>query len=281
MSHGDLEIKAKSLVKDLADNCFSQNGIGSMSISIYDTAWIATISKKVAGKTEWLVPESFQFLLDSQLPNGSWDSYASEVDGILNSMAALLALKTHAKAPQNAGPHLSEDLNSRILKTTISLQLMLSEWNVETTVHVGFEILVPSLLNLLEDEGVCFDFKGRRLLMALNKEKLAKIDVRMLYGAKASTLLHSLEAFIGKIDFDQISHQKVLGSMMASPSSTAAYLMHTSCWDLEAEAYIRTVVAIGLGRGNGSVPPAFPITTFEVSWVLYFLVILSSDMLTR
>ncbi|KAF2820523.1 hypothetical protein CC86DRAFT_237655, partial [Ophiobolus disseminans] len=55
---------------------------------------------------------------------------------------------------------------------------------------------------------------------------LAKLDPSLLYGPVQTTALHSLEAFIGKIDFTKLRHRKVKRSMLGSPSSTAAYLMN-------------------------------------------------------
>jgi hypothetical protein len=52
---------------------------------------------------------------------------------------------------------------------------------------------------------------------------------------------------------------------MGSPSSTAAYLMHASVWDDEAEAYLRKILKYSAGRANGSVPCAWPTSVFEVS----------------
>lgn len=69
------------------------------------------------------------------------------------------------------------------------------------------------------------------------------------------------------IDFDKVAHHKVHGSMMASPSSTAAYLLNVSNWDDEAEAYLRQVIKSGAGRGSGGVPSAYPSMHFEYSWV--------------
>ncbi|KAL2015847.1 hypothetical protein VTK56DRAFT_4694 [Thermocarpiscus australiensis] len=77
------------------------------------------------------------------------------------------------------------------------------------------------------------------------------------------TAVHSLEAFTDKIDFDKVAHHKVNGSMMGSPSSTAAYLMNASHWDKEAEAYLRHVIKAGTGQGNGGLPSAYPFTYFE------------------
>lgn len=84
------------------------------------------------------------------------------------------------------------------------------------------------------------------------------------------TLTHSLEAFIGKIDFDQIVQHKVSGSMFGSPSSTAAYLMNASAWDDEAEDYLRQVIRKSVGQGSGGVPGVYPTTHFEYTWVSTF-----------
>ncbi|KAF7904155.1 hypothetical protein EAF00_001489 [Botryotinia globosa] len=71
---------------------------------------------------------------------------------------------------------------------------------------------------------------------------MAKFHPEVLYRPTKTTLLHSLEAFIGKIDFDRIVHHKIHGHFMASPSSTAAYLMNCSVWDQETEVYLRSAI---------------------------------------
>ncbi|KAL9097265.1 MAG: hypothetical protein Q9165_000692 [Trypethelium subeluteriae] len=103
---------------------------------------------------------------------------------------------------------------------------------------------------------------------AQRKAKLSKLPPEKLYQTAPSTLLHSLEAFFvdEDFDYDKIKHQKKDGSMMGSPSATAAYLMRSSIWDDEAEAYLRLAVEAGSGRGNGGVPSAFPSTIFEFTW---------------
>lgn len=55
---------------------------------------------------------------------------------------------------------------------------------------------------------------------------------------------------------------RIVLDKMASPSSTAAYLMHTTTWDNEAEDYQRHVISEGEGRGGGGVPSALPSTHF-------------------
>ncbi|KAH8892550.1 hypothetical protein GQ53DRAFT_746074 [Thozetella sp. PMI_491] len=55
--------------------------------------------------------------------------------------------------------------------------------------------------------------------------------------------------------------------MMASPSSTAAYLMHVTDWDDEVETYLKHVIQYGVGSNSGAVPSAFPSMFFEYTWV--------------
>lgn len=161
----------------------------------------------------------------------------------------------------------ADDLGLRIHKAFSFLQSSLQAWDVKSSLHVGFEILIPAHLAMLEGFGLNFSFPCRTALMALNKKKLAKFDPQLLYGRQKTTLLHSLEAFVGKVDFNRVRHHAVGGSMMASPSSTAAYLMHSSPWDDAAEAYIRNCISHGSGQGSGGVPSAYPTTIFEITWI--------------
>jgi hypothetical protein len=57
------------------------------------------------------------------------------------------------------------------------------------------------------------------------------------------------------------------GSMMGSPSSTAAYLMNVSQWDDAAERYLRDAIENGNRLYEGMVTNVFPISTFEFAWV--------------
>ncbi|UPL02788.1 hypothetical protein LCI18_013722 [Fusarium solani-melongenae] len=96
--------------------------------------------------------------------------------------------------------------------------------------------------------------------------KMDRFDVEVLYSKKPSSALHSLEAFLGEVEFDRVSHHLYHGSMLASPSSTAAYLMGTSKWDDEAESYLKHAVRAGAGHGDGGIPGTYPTTHFECSW---------------
>lgn len=260
---------ARSLIQRALRDYDDQYGFGTMTCAAYDTAWVSLVTKTVDGQKQWLFPECFQYLLATQSDDGGWSvGMGAQIDGILNTAAPLLALKRHTAEPLQL-QHDAQDIANRIEKATASLRSQLAAWDVSTTDHVSFEIIVPAMLDLLEkeDPSLAFDFEAKTPLMKIHDAKMSRFRPEFLYGTRRMTALHSLEAFIGKIDFDKVLHHKVQGSMLGSPSSTAAYLMHASQWDDESETYLRHVIKSAAGRGNGGVPSAFPSTHFEYSWV--------------
>ena len=259
--------EAKAVIKRLAYQVEHRESISSFSSSVYDTAWLAMVCKSDSD-TIWLFPQCFNYLLETQTQDGGWPAYASEMDGILNTMAATIALQMHGKRPDLNGAPFPNDIASRVFKAEKYLRERLQAWDVSSTIHVGFEILVPTLLELLEKDSKKFEFPGRQTLLTLNQSKLSRYRPEALYDERKTTLIHSLEAFVGKIDFDRVAHHlDERGSMMASPSATAAYLVYCSKWDESAENYLRNVVALGSGKGSGGVPSAFPTSIFEITWV--------------
>ncbi|CAL8578037.1 hypothetical protein XPA_003839 [Xanthoria parietina] len=232
------------------------------------------ITKVDDGQRSWLFPESFQLLLDQQLPTGRWEQYASGADSIINTLASLLALTKHQRQPSIGGcPSIASELDLRICNARRELSQMLQLWDVKSTRNVAFEIIVPALLEYLGEESITFSFPGYDVLQTLRSAKLGGFDHKVLYKNEASSVLHSLEAFVGKLDFDRVTHHKVQGSMMASPSSTAAYLMNVTEWAYDAEEYLRNAVQTCQGDKPGGVPSAFPTSIFEMAWVLSTLLL--------
>jgi hypothetical protein len=256
--------QAQALVAGLAKALTLGDGVGSMSPSVYDTAWLSMVQYPLGHPKahEWAFPGCFDFVLDSQRPSGAWESYASETDGILNTAAALLALRKHIKACPD-----EQDWSARAQRAEDALRGMLEAWKVDSTDQVGFEMLVMQHVVLLANEGIALDFSDMIKLRLLCDSKLAKLPASLVFKTP-STLLHSLEALIGHVDFDQAKKWKEPnGSMMSSPSSTAAYLMQASVWDEEAEAYLNRVLNRVPGCTKRNVPPAWPTTIFEITWV--------------
>ncbi|KAK8109443.1 Ent-kaurene synthase [Apiospora kogelbergensis] len=255
-----LSIRSNDMLSDIASRCSVGSGFGSMSPSIYDTAWISMI-RKPDGK--YLFPDSFKFLLDHQLPSGAWISYASPIDGILNTAAALLALR------QRISDELYEGGLTEISdRAEVALTALLEAWDVSSCDQVGFEVLVIRHLTMLQDQQVTITFPQYYKLQKLYDAKMSHATVSRIYKTR-STFLHSLEGLSGLIDFDRLRcWLEEDGSMMGSPSSTAAYLMYSSVWDERAVAYLERVVANGSGNGDGSVPCAWPTSIFEVAWAV-------------
>ncbi|KAK2036119.1 ent-kaurene synthase [Colletotrichum somersetense] len=268
----ELSHEAVLLLKDALKGFDDFYGAGSMSCAVYDTAWVSLVTKSEPGGKRWLFPDSFRVLLEKQNADGSWDSAPSEIDGILNTAAGLLSLKRHSTAPLQIAIS-EEDLQERLALAATSLKAQLDAWDVSLTQHVGYEIILPSLLKLIREEGLEINqWNGETELMAAQAAKLSRFKPEFLYDKMPSTALHSLESFVGIIDFDKVAHHKVRGAIMSSPSATAAYLMNVSTWDDEAEQYLKDVVARGPGNGWGGVPSAFPSTNFEYSWILSTLI---------
>ncbi|KAH7304690.1 aphidicolan-16beta-ol synthase [Stachybotrys elegans] len=265
--------EATQMIKGAVGAYDDKYGYGTMSCAIYDTAWVSMVTKPIDGQQQWLFPECFRYVLDHQLPDGSWGvNRKAQIDGILNTSAGLLALARHRSAPasERQTQPMDCDLEDRIIRARSSLQAQLMEWDVSKTDHVGFEMIVPAMLQYLDREGFTFDFPSKAPLMGVYSAKMARFKPEFLYSPVRITAVHSLESFIGTIDFDRVAHHKVNGSMLGSPSSTAAYLMHVSQWDDEAEAYLAHVVKTAAGHGSGGVPSAYPSTYFEYSWASRF-----------
>ncbi|PQE28126.1 ent-kaurene synthase protein [Rutstroemia sp. NJR-2017a BBW] len=244
----DYHKEAAEIIAVLADSCSEAQLIGSMSTSTYDTAWVSIVSKPDGAELRWLFPESFQIVLDSQSLDGGWNGPGSETDTILNSLAAPLVLCRHHTAPTHTNGNNPPDLLSRISKD-----------------QVGFEIISPSIINSLRSFGICL--YEPPVLLSLQAQKLRGFYWNLLYGSRQLALLHSLEAFDSLIDFDRLSHHMRNGSFLGSPSSTAAYLMNSSVWSIEAEQYLQPVFQKGTGQSSGKFPSAFPSANFELSWV--------------
>ncbi|MDI1485694.1 MAG: hypothetical protein OHK93_003883 [Ramalina farinacea] len=259
------------LVRQLVDEHDPQYGVGSMTCSVYDTAWVSMISKSLDGSTKWLFPSAFEYLLKTQHHDGGWHSSSSDIDGILNTLAALLALCKHSAAPLQIQSPAQDDLKHRQDRAAYYLEAKLSHWDISATFSDGFEILVPKLLDLLSAEGCEFHFPGLNLLLDLGDTASQRVNPALLYATTRSSTAKLIEGLIGELDFDRVSHHKISGSIMASPASTAAYLIYSSTWDNEAEAYLDHILSAGDERSIGAVPAQYPTTVFEVTQALSIL----------
>jgi len=204
-------------------------------------------------------PESFSYIYEAQASDGKWDGDGSLIDTIVNTLACLLALKVHEASD-------GRDIASRARAAQQYLVGALRQWDVMETERVAYEMIVTSLLKQLEGYGIMFDFPHKDLLYTMYSTKLSKLDWEAIY-ARNSSLLHCMEAFVGTADFDRMPHLLRDGNFMATPSTTAAYLIHATKWDERAEDYLRHVIKVYAPHGRGVVPNLWPMTFFEIVWV--------------
>ncbi|KAK2038154.1 ent-kaurene synthase [Colletotrichum somersetense] len=264
----DIDQQAACLTRQLLDDSGPDQGAGSMTPSIYDTAWLALVKKRNAdGEQQWLFPECFQYIVDTQLADGGWEAHRSHVDGILNTAASLLALRRHASEPLQVASVPAAEVQDRVDRASAALQSKLYAWDVTKSTHFNCEIILPTLLDLLKKEGVSFEFQGEATLMEAHEAKMSAFGPECLYGKERVAALHFLEAFMGRINYGKVAHHKVDGGFMRSPSSTAAYLIGSTdpAWDDEAEGYLANVL---MRTGGKSVPCAFPSADLESATVL-------------
>ncbi|KAK1566052.1 terpenoid cyclases/protein prenyltransferase alpha-alpha toroid [Colletotrichum navitas] len=266
---------AKDVIRRLSCISDEKYSFSTASCEPYNTAWVAMVTKTSNGQKKWLFPECFYNLLKTQAEDGSWARHPqTQTTGVLGTAAALLALLKHLKEPLQVYDVSADELRKRVALGTESLRTQLQDWDdAQRTNHIGVELIAPALFAYLEQEdpSMRFQFPARAALQEMYEAKMARFKPEHLYKQKVSTAAHSLEAFIGKIDFDRVSGHLWHGSMMASPSATAVYLMHASVWDDEAEGFLRHVLEAGAGHGDGGVPGTFPTSYFEYSWVVVTL----------
>ncbi|XP_042491504.1 (-)-kolavenyl diphosphate synthase TPS28, chloroplastic-like [Macadamia integrifolia] len=114
---------------------------GEISISAYDTAWVALV-KDINGSGVPQFPSSLQWIVENQLPDGSWgDRFIFFAhDRILNTLACVIALKSW-----NIYPELCE-------KGMMFIRENMSKLENENEEHmpIGFEIAFPSLVEIAE-----------------------------------------------------------------------------------------------------------------------------------
>lgn len=260
----------KELVNKILEAHPQLSQLSSFTPTVYDSAWLSMLYKPIEESSRatvvQLFPECFEYILTEQENGGGWGCYGSCFDALLNSLAGLLALIVYRKTCGTTFGKI--DIAVRIADATASLEKALMEWDINATVQVGFEILVTGLLSQLQSLEINFEFDNRPCLQRLYQKKMQKFVPEMIYSKKQTTILHSLEALVGVIDFDRVAHHcSQETGILASPSATAVYLIHATRWDDGAERYLRTVVGAAGQESKGGIPSAFPTCIFEITWV--------------
>jgi halimadienyl-diphosphate synthase len=227
-----------------------------LSNTAYDTAWVAAVPAVDDRRTSRF-PSSLQWLVDHQLPDGSWGGMIRyEHDRILCTLAALAPLAIFGRRTRD------RDSIAAGLRYLWQRGHLLS---AEAVQPVGFELLLPTLVERARQAGLCVP-PHLDIYSAERDQKLHLIPPGVLYSPE-TTVAHSLEFLGDRADPNGLrAAQGGNGAIGNSPAATAFFLARSN----EAKAF--QYLDACLARSNGSaVPVLHPCETFELLWTAYHL----------
>ncbi|XP_058211642.1 ent-copalyl diphosphate synthase 1-like [Rhododendron vialii] len=231
-------------------------GDGEISVSAYDTAWVALLEDK-EGSGAPQFPSSLQWIANNQHQDGSWgDSSIFEAhDRIISTLVCVIALKSWNIHPDKSEKGLS------FIKENIN---KLEDEDAEH-MPIGFEVAFPSLIERARKLDIQVPDDSDPILQeiyARRNLKLTRIPKDIMHKV-ATTLLHSLEGLMHGLEWEKLLKlQCPDGSFLFSPSSTAFALMETK--DDNCLRYLTTAVQ----KFNGGVPNVYPVDLFERMWAV-------------
>nr|UTR36782.1 CPS6 [Tripterygium wilfordii] len=250
-----LEVSLENQIRQGVDIVKSMLGSiedGEISISAYDTAWVALVENiHHPGSPQF--PSTLQWIANNQLPDSSWgdpDMFLTH-DRLINTLACVIALKKWNIHPRKCKRGLS------FVKENISKLAKEDEEHM----LIGFEIAFPSLLEMAKKLGIEIpdDCPAMQDIYTKKDLKLTRIPRDIMHNVP-TTLLYSLEG-LPSLDWEKlVKLQCQDGSFLFSPSSTACALMHTK--DGNCFSYLNNLVH----KFNGGVPNVYPVDLFEHIW---------------
>nr|WEQ50541.1 CPS1 [Salvia officinalis] len=230
-------------------------GDGRISVSPYDTAWVAMI-KDVQGRDAPQFPSSLEWIVQNQLEDGSWGDQKlfCVYDRLVNTIACVVALtswKVHADKVKRGVTYIKENVDK------------LTEGN-EEHMTCGFEVVFPALLQRAKSLGIQdlpYDAPAVQEIYHSREQKLKRIPLEIMHKMPTS-LLFSLEG-LENLDWDKLLKlQSADGSFLTSPSSTAFAFMQTR--DEKCYQFIKNTI----DTFNGGAPHTYPVDVFGRLWAV-------------
>lgn len=222
-----------------------------ISASAYDTAWVAKILATTDQQYQ-LKHFALQWLLENQLPDGSWGGQIFYPhDRLVSTLAAILALLENGYTPES--PFAIEATNF-LIETSHLLQFE------QYCDLVGFELIFTMLLNRAKALGLLPNIDNSHY-EAVRHEKLSLIPQDALY-AKNLSIAHSLEFLDRDVNPESLKCALNQGSLGNSPAATSFYLRFFPN-DQQSINYLQSVAA-----HHQFIPCLHPFRTFELAWVL-------------
>nr|WCR39982.1 terpene synthase class II [Tectona grandis] len=228
---------------------------GRISVSPYDTAWIALI-KDVDGRDSPQFPSSLEWIAQNQLADGSWgdEDFDCPYDRIINTLACVVALRTwnvYAETCEKGISYIKENIYK------------LEDANAEH-MTCGFEVVFPALLLRARNLGIYdipYDAPVVKEICSIRDLKLKRIPKEELY-KKPTSLLYSVEGLENLEWGKLLKLQTPAGSFLTSPASTAAAFMETK--DENCFKFIADTVE----KFNGGAPNTYPVDLFARLWAV-------------
>ncbi|KAM0857064.1 hypothetical protein ACQ4PT_048739 [Festuca glaucescens] len=257
ISQKDEKKKMPQMINDIR-SMMRSIGDGEISISAYDTAWVAIVKKMDGDSPQF--PSSIRWIIQNQLSDGSWgdEAFFLVQDRMINTLACVIALKSW---------NIHEDEQEKGLSFIRENWWRLEDEELDDWMLGGFEIIFPRLLEMAVDLGldVHCDEYALRDVFAKRDQKLARIPKDLLHNAHTS-LLFSLEG-MQDVDWKRILKLRCPdGSIMSCPASTAYALMQTG--DNKCLEFLDGIIK----KFNGGAPTFYPIDLFEHLWLVDRLV---------
>jgi len=242
-------------------NSYNQmsNQRGLIAPEPYSTAWVALVPlADDLSQPAW--PQALQYLRTHQLPDGGWGepSVYFAHERTLSTLAALYAFATWAEAADK----------ERLERGVTALHQYIQDLADEPHTPVGFELLLPILINRLETLGLSMpQFWPDKVKQAIAKKMRLVGKLEVDYD-QMRTWWFSLELMpegrLAQLD-DRILDEH--GSIALSTAATAGYLRALRLHgrdSLTASAYLEHVLSLS----GGGVGVCWPIEVFELTWTL-------------
>lgn len=253
ITHKHREGKGKwELIREVKVMLRSMND-GEISSSAYDTAWVAMVPN-LDGDGGPQFPSTLRWIIENQLDDGSWgdEKFFSAHDRIINTLASVVALSSWSLSPEQC---------ERGLLFLRDNMWRLGEENRVELMTLGFEMVLPPLIDIAKGLGLDFPYEDPALLdiYAKREMKMKRIPREVMHSVQTS-MLFSLEG-MGGLEWEKLLRlQNLDGSFFFSPASTAFALMETR--DENCRSYLSKLV----DRFHGGVPNVYPVDIFERLW---------------
>ncbi|KAL9259161.1 Ent-kaur-16-ene synthase, chloroplastic-like protein [Drosera capensis] len=222
-----------------------------LSVSAYDTAWVAMVPSPSSQETPCF-PGTVDWILSSQLPDGSWGLPFRHPLLIKDTLSATLACVLALKRWQVGEDQMTKGLD--FIRSNFA-----SAMDEEQHSPVGFDVIFPTMIDHAMNLDVNFHLPKEDVEAILKKKDFELEPIK----CKSTCVRNHCLAFIaeGLGDLQDwelaMTYQRKNGSILNSPSATAAALLHIHD-DSSCHSYLCSV----LQRFGNAVPMLYPSNTY-------------------